>query len=56
LYPFYVLRDQIRRELVYCPFQFNKRGQLFIRMDNKTLSVVAVRVCNKDGLSARIDR
>ena len=29
-------------------FQFQKRGQLFIRAHNETLSVVAMRVCNPD--------
>jgi hypothetical protein len=30
------------------PFQFEKRGQDFIRMDNVTLPVVAMRVGNED--------
>jgi hypothetical protein len=42
------LRDQTHRELVYRPLQFDKRSQLFIRLHNETLSVVAVRVCNPD--------
>jgi len=29
-------------------FKFEKRGQLFIRVHNKTLSVIAVRICNED--------
>jgi hypothetical protein len=29
-------------------FQFEKRAQLFIRMDNEPLSVAAVRVNNPD--------
>jgi hypothetical protein len=28
------------------PFQFDERSQLFIRMHNETLSIVAMRVCN----------
>jgi hypothetical protein len=28
--------------------KFDKRRQLFIRMRNETLSVIAVRVCNPD--------
>jgi hypothetical protein len=28
-------------------FEFDKRRQLFIRVDNETLSVVAMRVCNR---------
>jgi hypothetical protein len=42
------LRNQIHRELVNRPFQFQKRGQLFIGMHNETLSVT-VRVNNPDG-------
>ena len=38
------LRDQLHRELMYRPFQFNKRSQLFIRTHNETLSVAAMRV------------
>jgi hypothetical protein len=30
------------------PFKFNKRAQLFIRTQNETLSVVAMRVNNPD--------
>jgi hypothetical protein len=33
-----VLRDQTHRELVYCPLQFHKRNQLFIRAHDETLS------------------
>jgi hypothetical protein len=29
-------------------FKFNKSSQLFIRMHNETLSIVAMRACNKD--------
>jgi hypothetical protein len=35
-------------------FQFYKSSQLFIRAHNKTLSVVAVRVCNPDRSPVRI--
>jgi len=37
------LRHCIHRELVNCTFQFQKRGQLFIRADDETFSV-AMRV------------
>ena len=37
-------------------FQFNKRRQLFIRVHNETLSVVAVRMCNPDRSPVGIDR
>jgi len=30
------------------PFQFQKRSQLFIDVNNETLSVAAMRVNNKD--------
>jgi hypothetical protein len=30
-------------------FQFHKRRQLFIRVHNETLTVVAMCVCNPDG-------
>jgi len=30
------------------PFQFNKRRQFFIGVDNVTLSIAAMRVCNPD--------
>jgi hypothetical protein len=33
---------------VYRPFQFQKRSQQFVRADDKTPSVVAVRVNNPD--------
>jgi hypothetical protein len=36
-------------------FQFHKRIQLFIRTHNEALTVIAMRVCNKDRLSAGID-
>ncbi len=42
------LRHCIHRELVNCRFKFQKRGQLFISVHDKTPSVVAVRVCNPD--------
>jgi hypothetical protein len=32
----------------YCRFKFDKRGQLFIRVHNETLSVIAMRVRNPD--------
>jgi hypothetical protein len=35
-------------------FQFYKRGQLFIRTHNETLSVAAMRVCNQDRAALRI--
>src|SRR5439155_20843356 len=35
-------------------FQLNKRGQLFIRAHNETLSVAAMRISNEDCLPARI--
>jgi hypothetical protein len=38
------LRDQTHGELVYSPFQFQKRSQYFIGTHDETLSVVAVRV------------
>jgi hypothetical protein len=31
-----------------CRFQFQKRRQLFVRVNNETLSVVAVRISNPD--------
>jgi hypothetical protein len=37
-------------------FQFHKRRQLFIRTHNETLSVVAVRVSDKEGSPARVNR
>ena len=39
-----VLREFVRAQ----PLVFEKRGQLFIRVHNETLSVVAMCVCNKD--------
>jgi hypothetical protein len=38
-----------------CCFQFHKRGQLFIRMRNEALSVVAMCVSNPDRSPLRID-
>jgi len=35
-------------EFVNRPFQFKKRGQLFIRTHNETLPIVAVRIDNPD--------
>jgi hypothetical protein len=37
-------------------FQFQKRGQPFIRTHNETLSVAAMRVSNPDRLRLRINR
>ena len=37
-------------------FQSNKRGQLFIRAHNETLSVGAMWVCNPDCSPVRINR
>jgi hypothetical protein len=37
-------------------FQFRKRRQLFIRMHNETLSVVAMCVCNPDRSPVGINR
>ena len=37
-------------------FKFQKRSQLFIRMHNETLSVVAMCVCNPDRSPAGINR
>ena len=48
-----VLRDQTRRELVYRPLQFQKRGQLFIRTHDESLSV-AMRVNNPNRSPLRI--
>jgi hypothetical protein len=42
------LRDQTHRELVYRPFQFQKRRQLFICAHNKTLPGGAMRIGNPD--------
>jgi hypothetical protein len=38
------------------PFEFEKRGQLFIRMHNETLSVAAMRVHNPDCPPVAINR
>ena len=35
-------------------FEFHKRGQLLIGVNNKTLAVVAMRVCNPDRSSVGI--
>jgi hypothetical protein len=35
-------------------FKFNKRSQLFIRVHNEPLSIVAMRVSNEDRSSVRI--
>jgi hypothetical protein len=43
------LRDQIDREFVNRPFQFQKRSQYFFGADDETLSV-AMRVHNPDCL------
>jgi hypothetical protein len=37
-------------------FEFQKSGQLFIRVHNETLSVVAMRVCNEDRSPVAINR
>jgi hypothetical protein len=37
-----------------CPFQFHKRGQLFIGAHDETPSLVAMRVNNPDRSPARI--
>jgi len=37
-------------------FQFQKSGQLFIRMHNETLSVVAMRISNPDRSPVGINR
>jgi hypothetical protein len=39
-----------------CRFQFQKRGQLFIRSCNQTLSIVAMRVSNPDRSPVGINR
>jgi hypothetical protein len=36
--------------------EFHKRGQLFIRTHNETLSVIAMRVCNPDRSPIGINR
>jgi hypothetical protein len=35
-------------------FEFHKRRQLFIRMDNETLSIVTMRISNPDRSPGRI--
>jgi hypothetical protein len=40
--------------IAYDFFEFKKRRQLFIRVHNETLSVVAMRVSNEDCSPARI--
>jgi hypothetical protein len=42
--------------LANCRFQFKKRRQLFIRVHNETLSVVAMCVGNEDCLPADLFR
>jgi hypothetical protein len=37
-------------------FEFNERGQLFIRAHNETLSVAAMCVCNPDRSLVGIER
>jgi hypothetical protein len=37
------------------PFQFQKRRQLLIGLHNETLSLVAMRICNKDRSPVGID-
>jgi len=37
-------------------FKFQKRGQLFIGVHNEPLSVIAMRVSNKDNSTAGINR
>ena len=48
------LRDQIHRKVVYSPFQFEERSQLFIGARNETLFVAAMRVRNPDRAALRI--
>ena len=50
-----VLRDQIHRELVNPPFQFNKRSQLFLGTHHGALCV-AMRVSNPDRSPFGINR
>jgi hypothetical protein len=38
------------------PFKFKKRRQLFIRVNDKTLSVVAMSIDNKDSSLVGINR
>ena len=45
----------ILRSVILCDsFKFDKRGQLFVRVHNETLSVVAMCVSNEDCSPARI--
>jgi len=37
-------------------FEFQKRRQLFIRVHNESLSVVAMRICNPDRSPVGINR
>jgi len=37
-------------------FEFDKRGEPFIRTHNETLSVIAMRVSNEDRSPARIQK
>jgi hypothetical protein len=39
-----------------CHFQFQKHNQLFIRVHNETLSVIAMRVNNPDRSPVGINR
>jgi hypothetical protein len=39
-----------------CRFKLNKRRQLFIRVHNETLPVVAMRVSNPDRLPVGVNR
>jgi hypothetical protein len=50
-----VLRHGIHRELVNGPLQFQKRSQLFIRVHNETLSIIAVCVCDPDRSPFKIE-
>jgi hypothetical protein len=54
-----VMSKQASRSFAASPnrrLQFEKRSQLFIRVRNKTLSVVAVCVCNPDCSPVEINR
>ena len=42
--------------LANCRFQFHKRSQLFIRVNNEMLSVVAMRIGNPERSPAGINR
>ena len=48
-----ILRDQTDRELVYRPFEFQKRSKDIVGADDETLSV-AMRVHNPDCSSVGI--